>query len=134
MQSSKEEAMEIAKFVLTAIGTFISVSGLSFAVFQYWAKRREEKDALFRTSVREDMEAERKMSRAEIHDERTERKEAIERLSKKIDGLERTIMDNLQQRMGSIEGELKGIRGTLGKIESWFINNTPGGNHGGGNG
>lgn len=126
--------MEIAKFVLTAIGTFISVSGLSFAVFQYWAKRREEKDALFRTSVREDMEAERKMSRAEIHDERTERKEAIERLSKKIDGLERTIMDNLQQRMGSIEGELKGIRGTLGKIESWFINNTPGGNHGGGNG
>jgi hypothetical protein len=126
--------MEIAKFVLTAIGTFISVSGLSFAVFQYWAKRREEQDAVFRTSVREDMEAERKMSRAEIHDERTERKEAIERLSKKIDGLERTIMDNLQQRMGSIEGELKGIRGTLGKIESWFITNTPGGNHGGGKG
>ena len=126
--------MEIAKFVLTAIGTFISVSGLSFAVFQYWAKKREEKDAAFRAALSKDMETERCLSREEIQGERIERKEAIERLSKKIDGLERAIMENLQQRMGTIEGELKGIRGTLGKIESWFISNTPGRNTYGGGG
>jgi hypothetical protein len=126
----KEEAMEIAKFVLTAIGTFISVSVLSFAVFQYWAKRREEQDALFRKSVHEDMETERKISREEINDERMERKEAIERLSKKIASLERTITNKLQHRMGAIEEELRGIRGTLGKIESWFIMNTPSGGNG----
>ena len=61
------------------------------------------------------METERGLSREEIQGERIERKEAIERLSKKIDGLERAIMENLQQRMGTIEGELKGIWGTLAR-------------------
>ena len=51
--------VEIAKFVLTAIGTFISVSGLFFAVFQFWIKKREEKDAAFRNSVREELKTER---------------------------------------------------------------------------
>ncbi|MDR2392842.1 MAG: hypothetical protein LBD93_01595, partial [Treponema sp.] len=83
-------ALADAKFVLTAVGTFVSVSALSFAVFQYWAKRREEKDSLFRKSVCEDMEAERKISREAINGERIERKEAIGGLSKKIDSLERT--------------------------------------------
>lgn len=117
--------MEIAKFVLTAIGTFISVSGLFFAVFQFWVKKREEKDALFQASVRKEMDAERKISLDEIQHERQERKEAIERLGRKIDALEKSVMEGLQTRIGSIEGELRAMRGTLGKIEEWFIRNTP---------
>jgi prefoldin subunit 5 len=60
----------------------------------------------------------------EMDFERAERKESIDRLEKKIDSLEHSIMENLQQRMGSIEGELKGMRSTLKAIEQWFISNT----------
>jgi hypothetical protein len=119
--------MEIAKFVLTAIGTFISVSGLFFAIFQFWIKKREEKDAAFRTQIKKELESERDLSRDEIARESASRKDAIERLGKRIDLLERNIMDNLQMRMGNIEGELKGMRGTLKAIETWFIQNTPAG-------
>jgi hypothetical protein len=119
--------VEIAKFVLTAIGTFISVSGLSFAVFQFWAKRRDEKDAIFKHSVREDIEAERKQSLAGMQQERAERKEAVERLSKKIDILETSIMQTLQNRIGNMEGELKSMREILKAIQNWFITNTPAG-------
>jgi hypothetical protein len=119
--------VEIAKFILTAIGTFISVSGLTFAVFQFWAKRRDEKDSAFKDSVRVDIETERKLSLAEIHQERAERKEAVERLSKKIDSLEANIMQNLQNRIGNIEGELRGMREILKAIQGWFIDNTPSG-------
>jgi peptidoglycan hydrolase CwlO-like protein len=108
--------MEIAKFILTAIGTFVSVSALTFTVFQFWAKKREEKDKAFKDSISRELGA-----------ERDERKSAIDRLAKKIDALEQNIMDNLQQRMGRMEGELKGIRDTLGKIQQWFIDNTPAG-------
>jgi adenylate kinase family enzyme len=126
MQSNGDN-MEIAKFVLTAVGTFVSVSGLMFAVFQFWVKKREEKDAAFKASVKKDMEVERLLSRDEIQQERNERKESIERLAKRLEALERNIMDNLQQRMGNIEGELKALRGTLRTIEQWFIANTPAG-------
>jgi len=119
--------MEIAKFVLTAIGTFISVSALTFTVFQFWSKKKDERDAAFQKSVGDRFQSERVISRDEIDTEREERKEAIERLSKKIDALERNIMENLQQRMGRMEGELKGIRETMGKIQQWFIDNTPSG-------
>jgi hypothetical protein len=119
--------MEIAKFILTAIGTFVSVSALTFTLFQFWAKKKDEKDAAFQKSVGEKLQSERKISRDEIDMERVERKESIERLAKKIDALEQNIMDNLQQRMGRMEGELKGIRETMGKIQQWFIDNTSSG-------
>ena len=119
--------MEIAKFVLTAVGTFISVSGLFFAVFQFWIKKREEKDDAFRNSVREELKTEREQSVSEIQQERDERKDAVERLSRKVDTLETEIMRNLQNRIGGIEGELKGMREILKAIQNWFINNTPSG-------
>jgi Flp pilus assembly protein TadB len=119
--------MEIAKFILTAIGTFISVSGLFFAVFQFWVKKREEKDAAFQTSVRKELDSERQQSRDEIQQERQERKDSIERLGRKIDGLEHSIMDGVLTRIGNIEGELKGMRELLKSIQRWFIDNTPSG-------
>jgi hypothetical protein len=119
--------MEIAKFVLTAIGTFISVSGLTFAVFQFWAKRRDEKDSAFRSSVMKQLDSERALSRQEITDEKANRKEDVCRIEERIDKLEQAIMGDLQRRLSSIEGELKAMRGTLRIIEDWFVKNTPGG-------
>ena len=61
--------MELAKFVLTAVGTFLSVCAFSFAVFQYWRKKQDEKMELFRKSMTE-----------MVHNETVHRKEAERRL------------------------------------------------------
>jgi hypothetical protein len=116
--------MEIAKFVLTAVGTFISVSGLTFTIFQFWAKRRDEKDSAFRASIAKELEAERMLSRQEITDERAGRKEGVKHLELRIEKLEKIVTESLVSRMGNIEGELKGMRATLQKIQDWFIQNT----------
>ncbi|MDR0638068.1 MAG: hypothetical protein LBG27_04060 [Spirochaetaceae bacterium] len=112
---------------MTAVGTFISVSGLFFAVFPFWVKKREEKDAAFQSSVRKELDSERRLSREEIQRERQERKDSVERLGLKIDALEHTIMEGVLMRVGKIEGELKGMREILNTIQDWFIHNTPAG-------
>jgi len=95
--------MEIAKFVLAAAGTFISVLSLSFAVFQYWKKKQDEKfEAL-----------------------KTEMKGSITRMGSRIEAIEQDILRNLEGRLSLIEGELKGQRQILQSIQNWFINNTP---------
>jgi hypothetical protein len=119
--------MEIAKFILTAIGTFVSVSALTFTVFQFWAKRRDEKDSAFKASIMKQLDSERNLSRQEITDERTSRKEDMCRIEERIDKLEQVIMGDLQRRLSSIEGQLKSMCGTLRIIEDWFVKNTPGG-------
>lgn len=108
--------MEIAKFVLTAIGTFISVISLSFAVFQYWRKKQDEKFDLFRKSVD-------KMIREEEHG----RKESDARHENRLRDLESAMTQRFENRLSVMEGELKGIKSILQSIQNWFINNTPGG-------
>jgi DNA-binding FrmR family transcriptional regulator len=108
--------VEIAKFILTAIGTFLSVLTLSFAVFQYWRKKQDEKFNVLKESLKE-----------EVQGEREARKESLERLGKRIENLENSVMQDLQRRLSVIEGELKGIKPILQSIQNWFINNTPGG-------
>jgi len=94
--------VEIAKFVLTAVGTFLSVFGLSFTVFQYWKKKQDEKfDTL-----------------------KNETKESIKRMGSRIEALEQNVLRNLESRLSLIEGELKGIKPILQSIQNWFINNT----------
>ena len=107
--------MEIAKFILTAVGTFLTVFALSFTIFQYWRKKQEEK-----------FEKLKKAIDSSIDIERVERKEALERLGRKIEKLEEIVFRNFEQRLGTIEGLLRGMRPTLEKIQEWFINNTPG--------
>ncbi|WP_020613129.1 hypothetical protein [Sediminispirochaeta bajacaliforniensis] len=107
--------MDIAKFVLAAIGTFLSVSGLSFTVFTYWKKKQEEKDATFRQSISELILVEKE---ARIEDHR--------KLEKRVDYLENTLLSEMQRRMGEFGGELKGIKPILQSIQNWFISNTPG--------
>ncbi|MEL3907953.1 MAG: hypothetical protein P1P64_02930 [Treponemataceae bacterium] len=105
--------MEVAKFVFTAIGTFLSVFGLSFSIFQYWRKRQEEKFEKLEIKTKEFF----------IH-EKEARQESMQRLEKRIENLEETLVRSLQQRMSGIEGELRGIKPVLQAIQNWFINNT----------
>ncbi|MDR2921964.1 MAG: hypothetical protein LBU85_01325 [Treponema sp.] len=95
--------MEIAKFVLTAIGTFISVLALSFTVFQYWRKKQDEKFAELRN----------------------ETKNSIARLGERLGTIEQSFIRSFEGRLGVIEGELKGIKPILQSIQNWFVNNTP---------
>ena len=111
--------MEIAKFVLTAIGTFLSVFGLSFTVFQYWKKKQDEKFADFKKHLEGSVEK-------ETH----ARNDAIERIDKRIEFLERSVVHGFENRLSVIEGELRGIKPILQAIQNWFINNTPSGKKG----
>lgn len=104
--------MEVAKFVLTAVGTFISVISLSFAVFQYWRKRQDEKFELLNKSVI-----------GKIEDEERIRKEADAKHDDRLRDLEITMVQRFETRLSGMEGELKGIRNTLQKITDWFISN-----------
>lgn len=106
--------MEIAKFVFTALGSFLSVFGLSFSIWQYWKKNQEKKMSDFKEVIHEGLERETKA-----------RKEEAVRLEKRLDKLEGSLVQSMQQRMSSIEGELKGIKPVLQSIQNWFINNTP---------
>jgi len=104
--------MEIAKFILAALGTFISVLAFSFAVFQYWRKKQEERIDNFKKALGTSLDT-----------ERDERKKEIDRLSQKVDRLEGMILQHFEQRLSTIEGTLKGMKPTLEAIQQWFINN-----------
>ena len=106
--------MEIAKFVLSSVGSFVSVFTLSFSIFQYWKRKQEDKYNAFKTDTRESLQRESET-----------RQKDINKLEKRIENLENTLVQSVQQRMSSIEGELKGIKPILQSIQNWFINNTP---------
>ena len=108
--------MEIAKFILTALGTFLSVLALSFCIFQYWRKKQEEKFDSLKSALGNSIDA-----------ERNNRKEEIERLSRKMEKLEEIVFRNFEQRLASIEGLLRAIKPNLEKIQEWFIFNKPAG-------
>ncbi|MDR2607577.1 MAG: hypothetical protein LBC57_04225 [Treponema sp.] len=108
--------MEIAKFILTAVGTFISVFSLSFAVFTYWRKKQDEKFDLFKKAVT-DMVGEEKQSRKESDAEH----------DKRLRDLENTMAQRFESRLSIMEGELKGIKSILQSIQNWFINSAQGG-------
>jgi polyhydroxyalkanoate synthesis regulator phasin len=108
--------VEIAKFVLTAVGTFVSVISLSFAVFQYWRKKRDEKFDLLKKTID-----------GMIRQEEQSRKESDERHESRLRDLESAMTQRFENRLSVMEGELKGIKSILQSIQNWFINNTPGG-------
>jgi DNA-binding FrmR family transcriptional regulator len=97
------------------VGTFLSVFSLSFAVFQYWRKKQDEKMELFRTSIE-------KM----VQNESTCRKDAISQIQGRVKSLEETMSQRFENRLSVMEGELKGIRTSLQSISNWFINNSGG--------
>jgi hypothetical protein len=110
-----EGFVEIAKFVLTAIGTFISVISLSFAVFQYWRKKQDEKFDLFKKSVDE-----------KIQREEQGRKDSDVQHESRLRDLENTMAQRFENRLSVMEGELRGIKDILRSIQNWFINSARG--------
>jgi hypothetical protein len=107
--------VEIAKFVLTAVGTFVSVISLSFAVFQYWRKKQDEKFDLFKKTID-----------GMIRQEEQSRKESDVQHENRLRDLESTMAQRFENRLSVMEGELKGIKSILQSIQNWFINNTGG--------
>jgi archaellum component FlaC len=107
--------VEIAKFILTAVGTFISVISLSFAVFQYWRKKQDEKFRLFKEAIDN-----------AIREEEEGRKESDAQHENRLRDLENTMAQRFENRLSVMEGELKGIKSILQSIQNWFINNTGG--------
>jgi archaellum component FlaC len=113
--------VEIAKFIFAAVGTFLSVFGLSFSVFQYWKKKQEEKFAGLKNSVEDSVQS----VKSSVQGEAQARIDALERLDKRIEFLERSVVHGFENRLSVIEGELRGIKPILQSIQNWFINNTP---------
>jgi hypothetical protein len=107
--------VEIAKFVLTTVGTFVSVISLSFAVFQYWRKKQDEKFDLFKKQIDR-----------MILEEEQNRKESDAQHENRLRDLENTMARRFENRLSVMEGELKGIKTILQSIQNWFINNTGG--------
>ena len=91
----------------------MSVFTLSFSIFQYWKKKLEDKYNAFKTDTKESLQRESEARQRDIN-----------KLEKRIENLENTLVQSVQQRMSSIEGELKGIKPILQSIQNWFINNT----------
>jgi len=108
--------VEIAKFILTAVGTFLSVFGLSFTVFQHWRKRQDEKFDMLKKSLD-----------AAVQNEANNREKAVSHMEGRITAIEYTLSQRFENRLSVIEGELKGIKTTLQAIQNWFIQNTPAG-------
>jgi len=54
------------------------------------------------------------------------RKDSVSQLQERVKFMENTMSQRFENRLSVIEGELKGIRGTMDKIQQWFINNAAG--------
>ena len=106
--------MEIAKFILAAVGTFLSVFALSFSVFQHWRKRQDEKFDMLKKSIE-----------ASIKQETDSRKDSVANIDIRVKALENTMSQRFENRLSIIEGELRGFKPILQSIQNWFVNNTP---------
>jgi LPS O-antigen subunit length determinant protein (WzzB/FepE family) len=118
--------VEIAKFILAALGTFLSVLGFSFAVFQYWKKKQEEKFDLLKKSMEAMVQNEIQARSYAMEQEAQARSNALNRLDKRIEFLEQSVLHSFEKRLSIIEGELRGIKPILLAIQNWFVNNNTG--------
>ena len=106
--------MEIARLVLYAVGTALSVFGFTFGVFQRWRKTQDDKMDGIATELKK-----------ELAEEADARKESVGRIHERIDKVSHELAQSIEGRMSKIEGKLDGMARTLGKIEDWFIQNPP---------
>lgn len=120
--------MEIAKFVLSCVGSFIAVSGFFMGIWSSYSKKADAKIA----SIKKEAEEKITHAKTEIDEVREGSIAKTDKLEKRIAALERTVSDlqrdvntNLGHRLSNIEGEMKGMTNILKQIQGWFINNTP---------
>lgn len=113
--------MEIAKFVLSCVGSFIAVSGFFAGIWKSYSKKMNEKIAHTEAAAESNIKAVREGSIAKT--EKLEKR--IAALEKNVSDLQRDVNLNLGQRLSNIEGEMKGMNNILKQIQGWFISNTP---------
>lgn len=126
--------MEIAKFVFTCIGSFISVFVF---LFGFWLRYKAKVTAEIeqeKSGTAEKIASVRKYAEQQIKEIRESMKSNHDVVEKKIEKLEMTIAQlqftittDFGQRLSSIEGEMKGFGNILRQIQNWFIDNTPNG-------
>lgn len=124
--------MEIAKFVLTCVGSFISVSAFFMGIWKAYSKKMEDKIKSIQQQADEKIKEAEAHARSEIDEVREGSIAKSEKLERRIAALEKNVSDlqrdvnlNLGQRLSNIEGEMKGMNNILKQIQGWFINNTP---------
>ena len=100
---------------MAVAGAFVSVISLAAAVFKHWRKKQDEQFELFRKSME-------KM----VQEERENRRDSFVHLRDRMDALESrksSLWQEFEGRLSRIEGELRGIRATMDRIQQWFIDN-----------
>lgn len=124
--------MEIAKFVLSCVGSFIAVSGFFMGIWKAYSKKMEDRIKAIQQQADEKIKETESRAKLEIDKVREVSIEKSEKLEKRIAALEKNVSDlqrdvnlNLGQRLSNIEGEMKGMNNILKQIQGWFINNTP---------
>ena len=124
--------MEIAKFVLSCVGSFIAVSGFFMGIWKAYSKKTDEKIQSVQDAVAAQIQKARDGAAEAIKDVREGSIAKTEKLEKRIENLEKSVTDlqkdlnaNVGQRLSNIEGEMKGMTNILKQIQGWFISNTP---------
>ena len=124
--------MEIAKFVLSCIGSFIAVSGFFMGIWKAYSKKTDDKIKSIQAQADQKIREAEENARHEIGEVREGSIAKSEKLERRIMALEKNVSDlqrdvnlNLGQRLSNIEGEMKGMNNILKQIQGWFINNTP---------
>ena len=124
--------MEIAKFVLACVGSFIAVSGFFMGIWKNYSKKTDDKIRSIQEQADEKIKEAKNNAKMEIDEVREGSISKSEKLEHRIAALEKNVADlqrdvnlNLGQRLSNIEGEMKGMTNILKQIQGWFISNTP---------
>ncbi len=116
--------MEITKFVLTCIGSFITVSGFFMGIWKAYSKKTDDKIKCIQTQADQKIKEAESAARHEINEVREGSIAKTEKLERRIAALEKNVSDlqrdvnlNLGQRLSNIEGEMKGMNNILKQIQ-----------------
>lgn len=124
--------MEIAKFVITCVLAACTVGGVFAGIWKGYKKKMDDRIAATESEASAAVQAARDDAKEKTEDVKKEASAALAVQEKRIDKLENsvaalqsTITNDFGQRLGNIEGEMKGMNNILKSIQNWFITNTP---------
>lgn len=135
--------MEIAKFVITCVLAAITVGGTFAGIFKAYTKKMDDKIR----AVKADAEAQVQNADAQVQEAKADAEKKIQaakaaaekgdemlrrdfgdritKLESDVSELQKTINGDIRDRLGNIEGEMKGMNNILKSIQNWFIDHTP---------
>lgn len=126
--------IEIIKFALTCLGSFITAFGFFAGFWRAYKKKVEDKIKQVQSEAEEKIADAETAAKEEVAKVREGSIAKTEKLEKRISALEKSVSElqkdvnaNLGQRLASIEGTMKGMSNILNQIQGYFINHTPSG-------